>query len=329
MRWAEIDLSAVATLYSANQNEIPVEGFVPDPNVLHAEPFADGFAVSFCACPSAHCPNQSLPSLVLSCTMVPAMLGRLLSICALLSATVAALAQSAATPPADTLPAQLHRLAIAAEDLRNHLPSFACTESFVSQELRNGKVHMQVAASGDLRVQPGPSGKLAEHFTVTQVNGRPSTSTTLRMPMFVTGGFQNALDLFDPGNQACFDFTASTNRIDFSSSPNPTPACKEHSDTSGFVLLDAAGKPRHLEHRIPIDIARQRHAVPVGTIDLTPTDLGGATFYLSTHVVADIPKADSENSSYHWEATYTSCRLYMATVKILPATADPTSPPQP
>jgi len=246
---------------------------------------------------------------------------RLFPICALLSAAIAAHAQSAASPPADTLPVQLHQLAVAAEDLRHHLPNFSCTESFISQELRNGKVRTQVKGTGDLRVQLGADGKLSEHFQVTEVNGRPANK--LRVPMFVSGGFQNALDLFEPDIQLCFDFTTSANRIDFGSSPNPTPACKEHSDTTGFVIFDAAGNPRHLEHRVPVDIASQRHAVPLGTIDLTPTDLGGATFYLSTDVLADISK---DKSTYHWEATYTNCRLYTATVKILPATPAPSQP---
>jgi len=246
----------------------------------------------------------------------------------LFAAAVAACAQSTPSQPPGTLAAQLQQLAIAADDLRHHLPNFACTESLVSQELRNGKVRTQVTASGDIRVQLDPNGKLAEHFQAAQVNGRPSTSTTLRIPMFVTGGFQNALDLFESANQACFDFTASANRIDFSSSPNPTPACKDHSDTTGFVLFDAAGNPRHLEHHIPVDIARPRHAVPFGVLDLTPTGLGGGTIFLSTHVVAaDIPSFQPDDkTTFHWEATYTNCHLFTATVKILPATPDAPQP---
>jgi hypothetical protein len=228
--------------------------------------------------------------------------------------------------PAQSGPSdKLHQLAIAAEDLQHHLPAFACTESFVSQEVRNGKVRTPVKGSGDLRVQLGPDGKLAEHFQVTLVNGHPSTK--LHVPMFVSGGFQNALGVFQPEVQPCFDFTTSANRIDFTSFPNPTPACKEHSDTTGFAILDTAGNILRLEHRIPVDIARARKAVPFGAIELTRTDLGGATFPLSTHVVADIPGSrPDDKSTYHWEATYTNCHLFAVTIKISPAADTPPGP---
>lgn len=240
---------------------------------------------------------------------------RLVLLTLTLSLTAGVLAQSV---PSD----KLHQLAIAADDLQHHLPAFACTESFVSQEIRNGKVRTQVKGSGDLRVQLGPDGKLAEHFQVTEVNGHPSTK--LRVPMFVSGGFQNVLGIFQPDVQPCFDFTASANRIDFSSSPNPTPACKGHSDVTGFAILDADGNILHLEHRIPVDIAHQRKAVPFGALDITRTDLGGATFPLSTHVVADIPGTRPEDkSTYHWEATYSNCHLFAVTIKISPATDTP------
>lgn len=235
-----------------------------------------------------------------------------------LSLTTAPLAQSV---PSDTL----HQLALAAEDLQHHLPAFACTESFVSQEIRDGKIHREVKGAGDLRVQLGSDDKLAEHFQVTEVNGHPSSK--LRVPMFVTGGFKGILGVFQPDMQPCFDFTTSANRIDFSSSANPTPACQQHSDVTGFALLDPAGNIRHLEHRMPFDVARRRNVVPVGAIDLTPTELGGATFPLATHVVADMSsKRLADKSTYHWEATYSGCRLFAVTIKISPASDTPSPP---
>jgi len=80
-------------------------------------------------------------------------------------------------------------------------------------------------------------------------------------------------------------------------------------------LLNSNGDISHLETRIPEELARQRNLVSSGSIDLSRVELGDKSFLLSTHVVADM-----RMSTYHWEATYTECKLFSVNVTIGPAT---------
>jgi hypothetical protein len=227
------------------------------------------------------------------------------------------------TPAPDAvLQAELSRLALASDDLEHHLPSFACKEILLSQELRGGKVKKEVRAAGDLRVVRDADGKLNERFEATEQNGHPIRPDQLRLPMFVAGGFSNALDFLQTSQQACYRFTLAGDRLDYESDPlSTTPGCAKHSETHGYTLLRDNGDISHVELRVPEDLARQRNSVPLGLLDLSRIELGGRSFLLSTHVVAEIPR---NKSTYHWEATYSQCRLFSVDVKIGPSTlADP------
>jgi hypothetical protein len=239
---------------------------------------------------------------------------RLAALTIVLLLAAAARGQSAAT--SDSLQGKLARLAVASEDLQQHLPSFTCKETLVSQEVRGGKVKMEVRAAGELRVLRDPTGKLNERFQATERNGKPIRPDKLRLPIFVSGGFKNALDFVHADTQACFHFSMTGNRMEFESGSEASrPVCANHTETSGFALLNDNGDISHLELRVPEDLARQRHSVPFGSIDLSRIELGGKSFLLSTHVVADM-----EKFTYHWEATYSECRLFSVGVTIGPAT---------
>jgi hypothetical protein len=241
---------------------------------------------------------------------------RLVVLTILLSPAIAVHGQSAAIP--DLLQSRLEKLAVVSEDLEQHLPSFACKETLLSQENRGGKVKRVVRAVGDLRVQRDGTGKLGEHFQATEMNGRAIKPEKLRLPMFVSGGFKNALDFLRVDSQACFRFSLAGNRLDFDSGSEAlAPGCEKHIATRGFALLGDNGDIIHLERRVPDEVALQRNAVPFGAIDLSRVELGGNSFLLSTHVIADIP---NDKSTYHWEATYSECRLFSVSVKIGPST---------
>jgi len=241
---------------------------------------------------------------------------RLAGVAVLLACAAAAHGQAAAT--ADGLQGKLAKLAAASEDLEEHLPSFACKETLVSRELRGKKVKTEVRAAGELRVMRDPTGKLNERFEASEMNGRPITPDNLRLPMFVSGGFRNALDFLRADLQMCFRFSIAGNRLNFDSGTEAaTPECAKHTETRGFALLSSDGDIVHMERQVPVELAQQRNAVPFGSIDLNRTDLGGKSFLLSTHVRAEIPKG---KSTYRWEATYSDCRLYSVSVTIGPAT---------
>jgi len=241
---------------------------------------------------------------------------RFIALVCAMSLGAAARGQSA--PAADSLQARLANFALAADDLQKHLPSFGCKETFTSQELRGRKVKMQVHAAGEVRVQRESDGKLAEHFHATELDGRPIASQKPQFPVFVSGGFKNALDYLDADLQPCFHYSLHGDRLDFeSASDAPMPHCATHTETRGFALLNDKGDIAHMERSVPVDLARQRNAVPFGSIDVTRIELGGSSFLLSTHVIAEMPRG---KSTYHWEATYADCRLFAVTVKIGPAT---------
>ncbi len=244
---------------------------------------------------------------------------RIIAFFVVVSLGVAALGQTASNA---TLQARLARLAAASEDLQKHLPSFACKESLISQELRGSKVKREVRASGELRVLRDGTGKPAEHFMAAQRNGQTITPDRLRAPIYVSGGFANVLDYFKADMQGCFRYSVSGNRIDFESSPDVhTALCDHHSDTRGFALFDGDNDITHLERTVPYEIARQRNAVPYASIDLSRVELGGSSFLLSTHVIAEIP---IRKDNLRWEANYSECRLFSVSVTIGPAIpADP------
>jgi hypothetical protein len=223
-------------------------------------------------------------------------------------------------PDENTLHTRLLALARAAELLENRLPAFACHETFTSQELRGNKVKRQVQASGELRVRPEDDGKLDENFHTVEVNGKPSAGFP-RVPIFVSGGFKNALGLFLPVDQRCFAYRLNGDRMEFESKPEATgEVCRERTGISGTALFDTSGNLLQIEHRVEEDRARDRNVVPHAVLDLSRVDLGGTTFLLSTHVIAE---RQAGKATYRWEANYTDCRLYEVTVKIGPATPAP------
>jgi hypothetical protein len=234
-------------------------------------------------------------------------------------------AQPAQSTQTGALRSRLQTLAAAAELLNDHLPAFACHEALTSEELRKGKIKRRVEAAGELRVQPAEDGKLDESFEATEVDGKPHTGF-FRAPIFVSGGFKNALGLFMPADQKCFAYKISGNRLDFRSPPFAEgEVCSQRTGISGFALFDDAGNLLHIEHTVQEEHALERNVVPHAELDVSPIDLGGTTYLLSTHVIAERPH---DKSVFRWEATYSNCRLYQVTVKIGPATTVPEDSPK-
>ena len=219
----------------------------------------------------------------------------------------------AQAPRDEALQSRLRTLAAAAELLQSNLPAFACHETLISQQLQRGKVKRQVTGAGELRVQPGEDGKLDENFHTTELNGRPSSDFP-RVPIFVEGGFQNALQLFLPSDQKCFNFRLTGNRMEFASRPDaPEEPCGRRTGITGFALFNASGTLTHIESHTEGNSAARRNIVPYAALDLSPVELGGAVYLLTTHVIAERPL---DKITLRWEANYTACRLYQVTVKI-------------
>lgn len=240
-------------------------------------------------------------------------------------ACLIATAAGARAQPDNSLQSRLRTLATAAELLDSKLPAFACHETFTSELLQGRKVKRQVTGAGELRVQPDQDGKLDEDFQTTELNGHPAQGFP-RVPIFVEGGFQNAIQLFRPADQRCFIFRADGDRIEFRSRPDaPEDSCGRRTGVTGFALFDGSGSLSHIESHTEDEAAARRHIVPFAALDLSQVQLGGDTFLLSTHVVAEryLGKV-----TLRWEASYSACRLYQVTSKIGPATAPPEGSPK-
>jgi hypothetical protein len=234
---------------------------------------------------------------------------------ALLILCVGAMVVRAQRPVDAALDAKLRELAVEAARLEDSLPAFSCTEELTSQAIasKGGKVKMQTQATGEVRVVAAANGKMEDMFTATTMNGKPVGRAPLRVPFFVTGGFRHALSMFRAKEQVCYDFRMEGERIEFASKAQTPRGCEDKVGTTGFAQLDTSGAVAHIELNVPVDIARRREVVPSGAVDLSPVTLGDERYLLSTHVVALQPDG---KTTYRFEAEYSACRKFHATVTL-------------
>ena len=212
---------------------------------------------------------------------------------------------------------ELRHLATVADSLEHTLPSFECQEQVVSQRILRNKVKKRVEFTAAIRAKRGSDGQLDETFTVSELNGKPVSKRSFGMPIYVSGGFEHALRYFAPDQQACYRYTLSAGRIDFESvaEDDARAECRS-SGVKGFALLDADGNVSHIERHVEEDAAEKHGLIPFAAIDFAPVELDKRTFWLSQHVVAEEQHGDWKG---RFEANYSACRLFTATVKIGPA----------
>jgi|GEM_PF-1794093 len=220
----------------------------------------------------------------------------------------------------DPLAQRLAHLGEEADTLAHSLPSFTCTESVQSQELHGRKVVRGVRFTATLRAQRDAEGKLRESFDLETVDGAPWNHGAFSIPAYVEGGFSRALRYFAPAQQACYRYTLSPDaggsRIDFVAAPHlpPDNACTTEG-TRGFALLDAQGNVTHLERSVSPRYSRLYREAPFASIDFAPVPLNGVAYPLSRHIVAELSGAGSTG---RFEAQYSACKLFTATVTIHP-----------
>jgi hypothetical protein len=220
---------------------------------------------------------------------------------------------------------ELKKLAGVAQMLRDDLPSFTCQETAKSQLLKKNKVKQQVQIVGEVRVQRVEERRLQEELKIAQVNGKPFAGGSVKAPVMVQGGFGESLFFFLPEIQPCFDFTLTGARLEFATRPGMLgqPGCDVAGTLRGFALLDGEGNIVHMEREVPPEIASQFHLVDANTIDFVYMELGGRAYPLSAKMTADV-RGDGEVK--HFEAAYSGCHLFTATVTILPGAAPVTEP---
>ena len=223
-------------------------------------------------------------------------------------------------PAVGSLAAVLDQLAEAARALQTTLPSFECTETVVSRRMRDEKETWRVEFTATLRSGHEGGKGSRETFDVTSVKGKSKVPKKFDMPVYVRGGFDSALDVFLREGQACYVFTLAPGRIDYTFQPKAEDIlrCGAMYGLKGFALLDAKGDVTHVERTIPIDVAVDGRLAPSAAIDLAPVELNGKMYRLSSHLTATWPRDDDTD---FFDATYTGCHLFTATIKLLPGAA--------
>jgi hypothetical protein len=240
----------------------------------------------------------------------------------LCAAAVTMHAQQPPTQPV-TLTAILARLGEQAAALERSMPSFTCLQSASSDELlparKNSpeKVLRHVTFTANVRVRRGPDGQLTESAEFITVNGQPFTGGGFTMPAYAQGGFRQALAYFLPSQQVCFRYKLAPDRIEFEGAPNAAkiPGCRS-AGTRGFATLDADGDISHLERRVSQQGTLAYALIPFAALDLAPVTLKDVTYRLSSHLLSE---RQNGHSLDRFEASYTGCKLFTATVTIGPA----------
>jgi hypothetical protein len=221
-----------------------------------------------------------------------------------------------ATPPyGERLETMLAHAAAEAATLSGKLPSFVCKETVISETLNKGEVKKRVDIVAEFSVQRSSSGKFGEKFTIKEMNGKPFGAAKFNIPLYVSGGFQHAMDYFSSEFHSCYRYALSGNRIDFEAVPDAESrtGCSHEIGIKGFALFDPDDELIHVERRVPPEIARRFNSAPVATLDLVPVLLNGQTYRLTSHVAAEMPMGKGVG---HFEGTYTDCRLFTAKVTL-------------
>lgn len=245
--------------------------------------------------------HRTLATLFLSCTVLPAACAA-----ARQSSTTAS-----TTASSTALTEELRRLGTSTNELMTSMPSFTCDETASSQELRDGKLSHPVKMAGVVRAVRQP-GALTERYDYK--HDHLFLFLPKMPPLFVSGGFATALGYFLPSAQECYRYSLSGNRVDFiARSEAATPRACEERGLKGFALLDASGNVSHIERTLPSDIAKRLKLAAFASVDLAPVSLDGRMYQLSQHIIAEMPVG---NATGRFEATYTHCHRFSATVTL-------------
>lgn len=248
-----------------------------------------------------------------------------IALCAAILLTPNAPAQQTASPELSQL---LDRLGAVAESLQHSLPSITCVESGVSEFYKKKKVIKRVTFTANLRAIRTPGAGLRESFTLTKIHPRQFFGLHDAFPLFSEGGFDSALAYFLPARQPCYVYSLSPGRIEFNTAADAAshPPCRAEG-VHGFALLDAAGNVTHIERSVPAQSTHDFNLTPFAAIDFAPVELNGKTYRLSQHIVSELYEDDDTR---RFEATYSGCKLFTASVTILPPTQvvpNPAPPP--
>lgn len=258
--------------------------------------------------------------------------GYLLSYCA------AVFAQPPQSNP--SLDQLLARVEANTEQYKAAVPSFVCDERIVSQELHAGVLKHETTVDAVFRVtrSSAPTTALEESREVKAIDGKPSGSKKISMPISFTGGFSGALAKYlsaerrqcfnyqpdrsipeRPGT-AAFTFTAKDTILN-------QPACVSiQPGTAGKFTVDSATmQVTHIERTVAHPVGKDHTVLGTASVDFAPIALNGVTFWLPTTITAGTSESPRTHA-FRFTAHYSNYHRFSATSTILPAASDPIQP---
>lgn len=249
---------------------------------------------------------------------------------ALFAVAVLIIPALAACQRPQSVDALLDRLDAYAKQYQATLPSLACDEQIISQELnKKGRVTWEVMAQASLREirTNDPYSPFLEKRDFRTVNGRRPKATfrTSQLPYFVEGGFAGLVGFKRWEQRECFNYVVSpgengqTVRLDMALKARISNAsCAEI--PVGFhrvVIADPeTGRILHTERTIAPEEAERNSEAYFGGIDYAPQKLGDQVFWLPLKFYAH----DAQNRASMF-VTYSNYHRYTGELKVLPSGA--------
>jgi hypothetical protein len=254
---------------------------------------------------------------------------------------MAPLAQAQQLPP---LQALLSRLSDYSVTYTATLPSLSCSESIISQRVKNGEVKSTVRVQGTMREirTEDPDDPFREQHEFTAINGKPiKKGTELHMPYFVTGAFANMVGFRRRDLNDCFEYMLSWaedgKNVQLAAVVKPFPPetapralvsiCSEKvwQGTHSRVVADPeTGQILHSERTVTPENAKAHNEAYFAQLDYMPQKIGDQSFLLPSEFYSH--DAADQGRMY---ATYSDCHRFGSEVRILPSATEVKTEPKP
>jgi hypothetical protein len=223
-------------------------------------------------------------------------------------------------------------------EYKTSIPSFISDESVLSQRFDGEKLKDEMKVESSFEMVRGGSGSdLRETRIKNLVNGRAPKNQKVTPPFSFIGGFADVI-AFTENKCADYHFAEapsignpivvlvsgklpSGNRLSTCSSQIYDLKAFIDPQTFQVLRLEEAvqdTKMVGIVGHLPFVAVLSNHNVMSFSVDYTPVELGGKTFWLTKTVTADL-KDKNKPIRLHYEAHYTNYHRFTATVKILPA----------
>jgi len=212
------------------------------------------------------------------------------------------------------------------------VPNFFCNEH-VTSVIVYGKNHQSTVTDSVFRLKrstgPGKAGALAESREVKAINGTPAEGKNISGPSILSGVFSGGLNTVSLGQKSCMSYTLQPIKpgqpyvVQFATLPGVLHAsnCVLKEDGAGRVFIDPATmQVKRMELTVP------RHAIVSAvtgvwhiSIDYSPVQLGGQTFWMPASITSRVTPEDVRDPTIWWfNARYTDYHKLEVTFRILP-----------